>query len=106
MTIRTRKIGKLGGAAEPLDLTPAETTSNITVDLPDGQWTLVVEVISNGAQNTDLLIDGTVVLSGSINTSSHFGTHGVARHKSGSVRINTNYTRWRLGTITAYPEPT
>lgn len=104
--IRTRLIGKIGGGGVPLNLNLEETTSDITVDLPDGQWTLVVEIISTASQNTDLLVDGTVILSASINTSSHFGVHGVARHKSGTVRINTSHTRWKLGTVTAYPEPT
>lgn len=105
MTIRTRKIGKLGGGAEPLDFTPDVVTREVVVELPDGEWAIDVAIDPVGQGNESLTVAGEVVLVASISTTQHYGIHGVARHQHGTVPISCG-SRWRLGTITAYPEPT
>lgn len=98
-------IGRIGGASEPLDLTPDTPTSDLTVDLPDGQWTIVVAINAVAQGNETLSVGGEAVLTASISTTQHSGVHAVAHHRSGTVAITCG-NRWRIGTVNAYPEPT
>lgn len=110
MTIRTRKIGKLGGAAEPLEFVPDQPTREMTVELPDGEWAVDIGfgIPAQGSSGGKITINETQV--GAVRESSSVfdgqNVHVVARHQHGALTIRSSSTNVPIHTVTAFPDPT
>lgn len=104
MAITYEYVGKAGGKVAVLDLSPDEPVNALTVNLPDGEWCIVVEMIRMGNSEGTLSIGGVLVARGQIYNASATGMHGLRRHMSGEVQITCS--RFTIGTVTAFPDPT
>lgn len=99
-------IGRIGGGVEPLEITVESPAAHLTIDLPDGEWCVVVETRrdSNNVSQNSVLINGTEAATFSAYNES-WG-YAVARHVTEVAEVATEGKGYSLISAVAFPDPT
>ncbi|MDN5583095.1 MAG: hypothetical protein L0G55_11040 [Corynebacterium sp.] len=93
-------VGKIGGATVPLDFSPSTPSTSVPVDLPDGEWAIVVEAVQTGYGSGSVSIGDVSVTTPGRNMRGY----AVRRHVTSPTTVTGSATEIRK--ITAFPDPT
>ena len=103
-------MGKIGGSEEPAEFVPDSPTSEMTVNLPDGEWGVCIglEDPKSGALKCLVGVDGENIAEfNSVLAGNRFQTDpwALARHRQGTITITASGGNMKIISVVAFPDP-